>query len=61
MCAQYNVVRALKNTVNKHKEITIIKEQLHGHCLIVKCRGTYKQENLSNSWTRKVDQKVLEE
>ena len=31
------------------------------HCLVVKCGGTYKQQNISNSWTRKVDQKVLEE
>ena len=31
------------------------------HCLIVKCRGTYQQQTLSNSRTRKFDQKVLQE
>ena len=31
------------------------------HCLIITCRGTYKQQPLSNSRTRKVDQKVLQE
>ena len=31
------------------------------HCLIVKCRGTYEQQTLSNSRTRKFDQKVLQE
>ena len=31
------------------------------HCLIVKCGGTYKQQTVTNSRTRKVDKKVLEE
>ena len=31
------------------------------HCLIVKCGGIYKQQALSNSWARKVYQKVLQE
>ena len=31
------------------------------HCLIVKCLGMYKQQKLSNSWTRKFDKKVLQE
>ena len=31
------------------------------HCLIVKCRGTYKQQALSNSRTRKFYQNVLQE
>ena len=31
------------------------------HCLIVTFRGTYEQQALSNSRTRKVDQKVLQE
>ena len=30
-------------------------------CLIVKCGGTCEQQNLWNSWTRKVDNEVLEE
>ena len=31
------------------------------HCLIVKCGGIYQQQNLSNSWNRKIDKKVLKE
>ena len=31
------------------------------HCLIVTCKGAYKQQALTNSRTRKVDQKFLKE
>ena len=38
-------------------EVTMYSENR----LIVKCGGTYKQQALSNSRTRKVDKKVLQE
>ena len=34
---------------------------LYIHCLIVKCGAIYKQQDLSSSWTKKVDKKVWDE
>ena len=56
-----SVAVSVRVSVTVYVKVSVTGSVTVSHCLIVKCRGTYQQQVLTNSRTRKVDQKVLQE